>query len=308
MLPILGLYAFAGYRLMPSLQAIFQGLTAMRFNTAVLEHLVEDFPASVPTFPRAAEVPRLRFSESIRFRNVTFRYPTAKSTLFHGLNLEIRAGSSVALVGETGSGKSTLADLILGVLRPDDGFIEIDGHRLDDDSLRSWQQNLGYVPQAIFLTNDTLTRNIAFCVPDDEIDHDAVRRAAETACIDYFIRTELPQGYETVVGERGVRLSGGQRQRVGIARALYRDPEVIIFDEATSSLDGGTETSVVQEIVEVGRHRTILMIAHRLSTVRHCDKILLLSRGRVIDTGTYDDLLIRSPHFRALAQPEAKSD
>jgi ABC-type bacteriocin/lantibiotic exporter with double-glycine peptidase domain len=302
MIPILGLYAFAGYRLMPSLQAIFQGLTTMRFNMAVLEHLIEDLPDVSPRFPRENNAHRMRFTESIRFRDVTFGYPTAKGALFQALNLEVMAGSSVALVGETGSGKSTLADLILGMLRPDEGTIEIDGRPLDDDNMRAWQRNLGYVPQSIFLTNDTLTRNIAFGIPDEEIDHEAVIRATEIACIDQFIRTELPDGLETIVGERGVRLSGGQRQRIGIARALYRNPDVIVFDEATSSLDGGTEAVVVQAITEAARQRTTITIAHRLSTIRHCDRIFLLSGGEVIDSGSYEELLSTSADFRALAQ------
>lgn len=300
-LPILGLYAFAGYRLMPSLQQIFQGLTNIRFNAAALEHLLEDLPAVAVELPEPPRVPRLRVQQSIRFRRVTFRYPSAKAPLFRKLDLELQAGMSIAFVGETGSGKSTLADLILGLLRPDSGSIEIDGRPLTDDNLRSWQRNLGYVPQSIFLTNDTITRNIAFGLPDEEIDHQAVERAARVASIDAFIREELPRGYDTVVGERGVRISGGQRQRIGIARALYHDPEVIVFDEATSSLDGVTEGIVLEAVAELARSRTILMIAHRLSTVRGCDRIFLLSAGEVIDAGRYEELFESSPDFRALA-------
>ncbi|MFW6175185.1 MAG: ABC transporter ATP-binding protein, partial [Acidobacteriota bacterium] len=302
LLPILGLYAFAGYRLMPSLQQIFQGMTNIRFNAAALEHLLDDLPTLGEARSRPElSGPPLRLRESLRFRDVAFAYPTAPSPIFRGLDLEIAAGTSTAFVGETGSGKSTLADLILGLLRPDAGVIEVDGEPLTDANLRRWQKNLGYVPQSIFLANDTITRNIAFGLADEHVDRAAVERAARAACIHGFIRRELPHGYDTVVGERGVRLSGGQRQRIGIARALYHDPQVLVFDEATSSLDGLTEDSVLQAIVELARSRTLIMIAHRLSTVRACDRILLLSRGEILDAGRYDELLRSSPEFRALA-------
>lgn len=300
-LPILGLYSFAGYRLMPALQQIFQGLTSIRFNAAALEHLLDDLPEAGVELPDPPAVPRLRLRESIRLRGVTFRYPTAKAPLFRSLDLELPARTSIAFVGETGSGKSTLADLLLGLLRPDEGVIEIDGRPLTEENLRGWQRNLGYVPQSIFLSNDTITRNIAFGLPDEEIDRAAVERAAKVASIDAFIREELPRGYDTVVGERGVRISGGQRQRIGIARALYYDPEVIVFDEATSSLDSVTEQTVLQAVAELARDKTVILIAHRLSTVRTCDRILLLSAGEVIETGQYEELLTVSPGFRALA-------
>lgn len=300
--PILGLYAFAGYRLMPSLQQIFNGLTNIRFNSAALEHLLDDLPApGEEDRPPPATDARLPLERSIRLRNVTFRYPTAKESLFRNLDLELPARSSIAFVGETGSGKSTLADLVLGLLRPDSGTIEIDGTPLTDENLWSWQRNLGYVPQSIFLTDDTVTRNIAFGLPEEEIDMKAVERAAKAASIHEFIRDELPHGYETIVGERGIRLSGGQRQRIGIARALYHDPEVIVFDEATSALDSVTEETVLQAVNELADDRTILMIAHRLSTVSGCNLIFVLTHGAVVEMGTYDELLGSSAGFRALA-------
>lgn len=299
--PVLGLYAFAGYRLMPSLQQIFKGLTNIRFNVAALEHLLKDLPAGDVALPGEVAGSPLELKDSIRLRDVTFGYPAAPKPLFRGLNLEIPAGSSIAFVGETGSGKSTLADLILGLLRPDDGVIEIDGRPLTDDDLRAWQANLGYVPQSIFLTNDTVARNIAFGLPDEEIDGEAVERAARLAAIHDFIQAELPDGYRTVVGERGIRLSGGQRQRIGIARALYQEPEVVVFDEATSSLDNVTERSVLQAITELTQGRTIIMIAHRITTAKHCDRTLILSGGEVVDSGRYDQLLNSSRRFRALA-------
>ncbi|HEX2164898.1 MAG TPA: ABC transporter ATP-binding protein [Thermoanaerobaculia bacterium] len=305
--PTIGLYALAGYRLMPSLQQIFHGLTNIRFNSAALDHLSEYLPAAEVDFGERRPVAPLPLARSIRLRGVWFQYPTAKEPLFRGLDLEIAAGRSTAFVGATGSGKSTLGDLLLGLLRPDRGAIEIDGVPLGDANLRAWQRNLGYVPQSIFLADDTIARNIAFGLPDREIDMEAVARAARAACIDEFIERELPRGYDTVVGERGVRLSGGQRQRIGIARALYHDPQVILFDEATSSLDNVTEEQVLEAVSALARTRTTITIAHRLSTVRGCDRILLLEGGEVVASGTYDELIASEPRFRTLAMAASGS-
>ncbi|HUP25443.1 MAG TPA: ABC transporter ATP-binding protein [Thermoanaerobaculia bacterium] len=299
--PTIGLYTFAGYRLMPALQQIFHGLTNIRFNSAGLDNLREYLPAGEVEFSERRAVAPLPLARSIRYRDVWFQYPTAKEPLFRGVDLVIEAGRSTAFVGATGSGKSTLGDLLLGLLRPDRGEIEIDGVPVDDANLRAWQRNLGYVPQSIFLADDTITRNIAFGLPDERIDREAVVRAARAACIDEFVEHELPKGYDTVVGERGVRLSGGQRQRIGIARALYHDPQVILFDEATSSLDNVTEEQVLEAVAELARTRTTITIAHRLSTVRACDRILLLAGGEVVASGTYDELLASEPRFQALA-------
>jgi ATP-binding cassette, subfamily B, bacterial PglK len=299
--PTMGLYALAGYRLMPSLQLVFHGLTNIRFNSAALENLAEYLPSEPVDLDGRTPVAPLPLERSIRFRDVWFQYPTAKEPLFRGLDLTIEAGTSTAFVGPTGSGKSTLGDLVMGLLQPDRGTIEIDGVPLAGARVRSWQRNLGYVPQAIFLADDSIARNIAFGLPDREIDMEAVARAARAACIDRFVEEELPRGYHTVVGERGVRLSGGQRQRIGIARALYHDPQVILFDEATSSLDNVTEEQVLEAVAELARTRTTITIAHRLSTVRACDRIVLLSGGEVAAMGTYEELLASEPRFQALA-------
>jgi len=303
-IPIVGLYTFAGYRLMPSLQQVFHGLTTIRFNAAALETLLADLSADSPGLPARGDGEPLPLRQEIRFRGVGFRFPTAARPLFQDLDLQIPAGSSVAFVGATGAGKSTAADLLLGLLQPDSGAVEVDGVALDDpETVRRWQRNLGYVPQSIFLADDTVARNIAFGLSDEEIDGEAVRRAARAAQIDDFIRREMPDGYDTLVGERGIRLSGGQRQRVGIARALYHDPQVLIFDEATSALDGVTEDRVLRAIQEIAEERTVIMIAHRLATVRKSDRIFLLAGGEVVAQGPYEELLSVSPEFRSLADP-----
>jgi ATP-binding cassette, subfamily B, bacterial PglK len=281
-LPVLGLFAFAGYRLMPALQYIFMAVTNIRFNAAALDGLLADLPSREQAERRQPPAePPLPFRESIRLRGVTFQFATAKEPLFENLDLEIQAGTSVAFVGETGSGKSTLADLILGLLTPDQGTIEIDGVPLTDENVRRWQRNIGYVPQMIFLSDESVARNIAFGLADDEIDMEAVVRAAKLACIHDFIVNELPKGYETVVGERGVRLSGGQRQRIGVARALYRDPAVLVLDEATSALDNETEAHILASIRSLADSKTILTIAHRISSIKDAELVLELEGGAI---------------------------
>lgn len=207
----------------------------------------------------------------------------------------------VAVVGTTGAGKATLVDVILGLLTPGSGTLDVDGVALTPETLPRWQRQIGYVPQAIFLTDDTVARNIAFGLSDSEIDMDAVRRAARIAQIDRFIEEDLEQGYATIVGERGVRLSGGQRQRLGIARAMYHDPEVLVLDEATSALDGATERGVFDAITALAGKKTLIMIAHRLATIESYDEIVLLNRGRIEAKGTYAELLDASADFRRMA-------
>jgi ABC-type multidrug transport system fused ATPase/permease subunit len=223
----------------------------------------------------------LPLAERLELEGVTFTYPGAHRPALRAVTLTIAANTTVGFVGQTGSGKTTLIDVILGLLRPEAGEIRVNGLPLTDANLRAWQNNLGYVPQHIYLSDASVARNVAFGIPDAEIDHAAVERAARIAHIHDFVVHELPEGYATVVGERGVRLSGGQRQRIGIARALYHDPAVLLFDEATSALDHDTEAAVMEALTELAGTRTILMIAHRLTTLRGCDQLVRLENGYV---------------------------
>jgi ATP-binding cassette subfamily C protein len=309
-LPIIGLYVFAGYRLMPAMQQIFVGFSNARFHLPALRKVREDLD-KLPSVISHEELTRqqtrsagespIDFDERISLRNLSFRYPGMERPLFEKLDLAIEANSSVAFVGTTGSGKTTLVDLILGLLHPDDGEILIDGTTLTEANARLWQRRIGYVPQHIYLSDGTIAGNIAFGVLENKVDRERIQRAAQIAQIDDFITSELPKGYDTRTGEHGAKLSGGQRQRIGIARALYRDPDVLVLDEATSALDGATEERVFQALSELPASKTVLMIAHRFSTICNCDKIFLLKDGRLQDSGTYQALYDRSDDFRAMA-------
>jgi ABC-type multidrug transport system fused ATPase/permease subunit len=269
----------------------------------VLDKLVDDMQrnrANAETPARSAAVP-LRLTERLELEGMRYAYPKSERGALDGLDLAIDARTTVGIVGGTGAGKTTTVDVILGLLAPQAGELRVDGVPVTEANRRGWQNAIGYVPQSIFLTDDSVAANIAFGLPADEIDHAAVERAAKIAELHNFVMDELPEGYATQVGERGVRLSGGQRQRIGIARALYHDPDVLILDEATSALDNLTEKAVMDAVHNLGHAKTIILIAHRLSTVRDCDMIFMLERGRVVARGSYDELLESSQKFRAMA-------
>jgi ABC-type multidrug transport system fused ATPase/permease subunit len=243
----------------------------------------------------------------IRLDDVTYSYPNTSTSAVSNINLTIEAKQSVAFVGKSGAGKSTLVDLILGLLNPESGEILIDDCPLDEVKA-AWQGQIGYVPQHIYLSDDTVARNIAFGVDKKEIDQDAIVRAAEIADIHNHIVTRLNDGYDTLIGERGIRLSGGQRQRIGIARAMYRKPSILVLDEATSALDGATENVVMDAIQRLSNDITIVLIAHRTTTVQFCERIFVLSDGRIVDEGDYTKLTVESPAFRALSNlPDFRS-
>ncbi len=306
-LPVVTVFAFAGYRLMPALQAIYNSIAQMRFSEAALDSLCDDLQSIPPlqdTLRRlpAAAPTRMPLRQSLELGEVWYTYPEAPHPTLRGINLKIPARTTAGLVGSTGSGKTTAVDVLLGLLRPQQGALRVDGAEVDDSAVRTWQASVGYVPQQIFLIDDTVEANIAFGVPGHRIDRAAVEWAAKVAGLHDFVVQELPAGYATTVGERGVRLSGGQRQRIGIARALYRDPELLILDEATSALDNVTERAVMEAVHNLSGSKTIILIAHRLSTVRGCDTIHLLEQGEVLASGPFDRLVSESPQFRALAE------
>jgi ABC-type multidrug transport system fused ATPase/permease subunit len=308
LLPVLSLYVFAGYRLMPSLNEMFSAAIHIRFNGAALDELHADLMNSDIEYDKEVmdlTKERLRtkplpLRREIILRDVSYTYPNASIRSLESLDLKVRRHEVVGLVGQTGAGKTTLVDLILGLLEPTAGVIEVDGEALHGERRISWRRSCGYIPQSIFLTDDTIRSNIAFGVPEELVDDEAVERAASIAQIDDFILS-LSEGYGTKVGERGVRLSGGERQRVGIARALYHDPDLLVMDEATSALDGATEAAVMEMIHNLGRTKTLIVIAHRLSTVRACDVIYLLHEGRIEASGTFDDLASANSYFRNMA-------
>ncbi|QKT03808.1 ABC transporter ATP-binding protein [Ectothiorhodospiraceae bacterium 2226] len=306
-LPLLALYAFAGYRLMPALQKVYRSMTKLRFGEAPLKALHDDVVATgiiqraVDAAPLPPPPEPIRLRKELELREVSYSYPGAARPALSKIEMSIPARTTVGIVGSTGAGKTTVVDLILGLLSADAGELRVDGSVITPERVRAWQQSLGYVPQSIFLTDDTVAGNIAFGVPPDQIDMAAVERAARIAELHDLVVNDMPEGYATEIGERGVRLSGGQRQRIGIARALYHDPDVLILDEATSALDNLTERAVMDAVHNLGHRKTIILIAHRLTTVRECDTIFLLEHGRVSESGTYNQLLANSQRFKAMA-------
>jgi ABC-type multidrug transport system fused ATPase/permease subunit len=302
MVPLFGLIGMAGTRLFPALQRLFNELGQMRFSQAALQRLSSNVAAVSKTPVAASDAPPLRLARAIELRDVAFRYPGAERATFERFSAHLPAFATIGVVGGTGAGKTTLIDLILGLLHPDAGQVLIDGTPLEPGNIRAWQKSLGYVPQHIFLADDTVAANIAFGTPVDKIDMAAVERAARIANLHDFVTGELPQGYRTQVGERGVRLSGGQRQRIGIARALYHNPDVLILDEATSALDNLTERAVMEAVHNLAHQKTVIMIAHRLTTVEECDLILMLEHGQLVAQGTYEDLVAGNDTFRRMAK------
>jgi len=307
--PTLGIIAYSTMRLLPAVQQIYFGVSSIRSGTPSLEQIVGDFQSAQGSAQawQAGEQP-IRLERTLDLAGVSFAYPTANRPAIHALDLSIRARTTVGIVGGTGAGKTTLVDLILGLLTPDAGELRVDGTVIRGANLRDWQKTLGYVPQSIFLTDDSVAANIAFGVPRDQIDMAAVERAARIAALHDFVVSEMPQGYDTLVGERGVRLSGGQRQRIGIARALYRDPTLLIMDEATSALDNITERVVMEAVQRIRSDKTIILIAHRLTTVKGCDTIFLMDKGRLVAQGTYDELLAGNETFRRMALTGSEHD
>lgn len=301
---IVSVYAVAGYRLMPTLDALYKNIAKIRGSQPAVELIYDELHHNQDAgylAPRT-QPPRITFESEIRMDRVTFQYVGTDEPVIAEQSLTIKKNTTVGFVGPTGCGKTTTVDMLLGLLAPSRGSLIVDRTEITQENLRNWQACLGYVPQHIYLSDDTIARNIAFGVPAKQIDHQQVARAAAIANLDTFIENELPRGYESVVGERGVRLSGGQRQRIGIARAVYHDPEVLVMDEATSALDNVTEAQVMKAIDNLTHQKTIILIAHRISTVRNCDQIFIMDKGRILAQGPYDELLASSPEFRAIVE------
>ena len=277
-LPTLGLFAAAAFRIMPSVNRVLGAVQSLRYVLPVIDVLYTELKLATPEVADTHS-PVTPFRAALELSQITYAYPGAAEPALKDISLAIQRGESVGFIGASGAGKSTLVDIVLGLLTPDTGEVRVDDKDIQAN-LRNWQDQIGYVPQSIFLTDDTLRRNVAFGLPSEQIDDAAVQRAIQAAQLEDFVAS-LPDGLETLVGERGIRLSGGQRQRIGIARALYHDPAVLVLDEATSSLDTATERGVMQAVTTLQGSKTILIVAHRLSTVEHCDRLYRLEQGRM---------------------------
>jgi len=303
LIPTLTLYAAATMRLRQNISRIVGGLSSIRFSTPSVGNVVDDLEQLDALYRRRAKVTEsetsLTYANAIDLRDVSFTYPDHEHPVLKNISLTIQRGESVAFVGSTGCGKSTLISLILGLIPPQSGEILVDGRDIQQN-LPAWHRLIGYVPQNIFLLDDTIRNNIAFGIPGQEIDEHRLWDTIKIAQLESFVR-ESPQGLDTRVGERGVRISGGQRQRIGLARALYRDPEIIILDEATAALDNKTEVLLMQNLRTLEKRRTFIIVAHRLTTVENCDRLYLLEEGFIRAVGNFTELANRNESFRKMA-------
>jgi ABC-type multidrug transport system fused ATPase/permease subunit len=294
-LPIISLYVFAAYRLMPALQGIYASFSQLAFVTPSLDAMLDDYKSF--NFSNSEEIStRLSLNKEIILNKIFYNYPNSSRTTLKDVSIKIPAKTTVGIVGPTGSGKTTTVDIILGLLEPQKGSLEIDGNNVTKQNIRQWQNSIGYVPQYIYLSDDSIAANIAFGEDTKNIDQNNLEKAAKIANLDEFIVNELPKKYQTVIGERGIRLSGGQRQRIGIARALYNNPQVLVLDEATSALDIQTEENVMQAVNNLRKDITIIIISHRLKTVENCDIIFELDKGKIVNQGTFDEVIRKNIH------------
>lgn len=296
---VLGVFALASIRLLPASTNLVGAVNGIKLNSYTLNKLYLDLKESESwsDLGRGAKLQSvssqphsINFQDRIVLDQIIYSYPNAARNALEGVILEIKKGESIGLIGRSGAGKTTLVDIILGLLEPQSGDILVDGSSIYTD-LRAWQNMIGYVPQSIFLIDETLEKNIAFGVPDHLIDQGKLQKAIELSQLAELVE-QLPQGTQTVIGERGVLLSGGQRQRVGIARTLYHEREILVFDEATAALDNETESLVTEAINSLSGVKTMIIIAHRLSTIEHCDCIYALERGRVVKSGSYREVVL----------------
>lgn len=296
--PIITLYAFAAYRLMPAIQQIFVAFGSLRYVQPAIDAVSSDLENLKNTVKYFDKTNKILLNQSIVLNNIKYYYPNTSKPVLKNINIEILSNNTVGIIGPTGSGKTTVVDLVLGLLEPNEGSLTVDDQLIDNHNRSQWQNSIGYIPQHIYLADDTIYNNIAFGLEYEKIDKQAVELAAKSANLHDFICNELTLGYNTKIGERGVRLSGGQRQRIGIARALYHNPQVLIMDEATSALDNFTEQLVMDALNNLGKNKTIIIIAHRLNTLRECDKIFIMGKGEITASGTYEELKSNNKYFK----------
>ncbi len=298
-LPFIALYAFAGYRLMPAIQGIYIGFAQLRFAGPALDLIYKDLTNL--KYVNLKQSKNLKLEKEIFLKNVYYQYPNSSKNVINNISLSIPANKTIGIVGATGSGKTTLVDIILGLLKPTFGTLEIDNEVITETNDKSWQRTIGYVPQEIFLADDTIASNIALGVENKDINSEAIENASKIANLHNFVVNDLPKKYQTKIGEKGVRLSGGQRQRIGIARALYHNPQLLILDEGTSALDNLTERAVMETLNNIKKNITKILIAHRLNTVKSCDKIFVLQNGELKEQGSFDELINSNTNFSKIA-------
>lgn len=305
-IPILGMYALALNRLIPAIHNIYHQFTNIKFYSPSFDIIEKDLLDAVNSneikLNKIYKEDRFKINQKIELINVSFSYPGTSIKAIDSISLKIPVGGLIGIAGGSGAGKTSLVDLILGLFRPVSGSIKLDGNTLDETNMSQWQASIGYVPQSGYIADGTITRNIAFGVFENEIDMQRVIDVAKLAQISNFIENDLPEKYNTLVGDRGTRLSGGQRQRLSLARALYHDPQVLILDEASSALDGITEEKVMRSILEFSKEKTIIIIAHRLTTLQGCDEIFLLDHGELVDQGRYDELIQSNAMFKKMSR------
>jgi ATP-binding cassette, subfamily B, bacterial PglK len=304
-LPLLSIYALAAFKLLPAFQQIYASIGQIKGNISAFESIKEDLlktkNISEEIFKNEIQTKEINLKDQIHLNSIYFTYPNKQKAVLNNISLTIPSNSVVGIVGPSGSGKTTLIDVLLGLIQPEKGNLEIDKTIINKDNIVSWQKNIGYVPQDIFLSEESIAENIAFGIPKKLIDYERINKAIKLSHLDSLINS-LEGGLSTMVGERGVQLSGGQRQRIGIARALYHKTNVFIFDEATSSLDGITEKSIMNAINDFKGNKTIILVAHRLKTIKNCDIIFFIEDGKLIDKGTYDELITKNLDFKKMTK------
>lgn len=303
-IPVLTLFAVSVVRLMPAFRDVVGNYTKIQFNIFAVGPVhddlkeLENLPSEIHHNGNGTSR-TLSLKDNIKIENLHYKYPNAEAQALNGVDLEIQRGDSIAFVGASGAGKTTVVDCLLGLLPPTKGSIKVDGQDIRTNP-RGWQSKIGYIPQFIYLSDDTIKNNIAFGLNEKDIDEHKLLAATKAAQLDQLIQN-LPKGFDSIIGEHGIMLSGGQRQRIGIARAFYHNPEVLVMDEATSALDNVTEKNIIQALEQMRGDRTMIMIAHRLTTVRNCDRLYFMKEGKIKTSGTHDELLDRSPDFKLMA-------